>query len=465
MDAVEKFRIIQPYLDKELSLEQVSNKDGIPIRTLRRWIKNYRAESLAGLTHKTRSDKGEHRKLPEMLEKHIIALALQRPKLSITTIQRQVARIAEQNQLNVPKYGTVYQVVRNLSPALMTLAHEGSVAYRDKYEIIFRRESKQANELWQIDHTPLDILLLDEKGIGQKPWLTIIQDDYSRAIMGYFLSFDAPCAVNTALALRQAIWRKSNEQWQCCGIPEQLYSDNGSDFTSEHIKKVCIALKIRTIKSIPGRPQGKGRIERFFLTLLRALLEQLEGYAPAGFSKVKAVLSLSDFQLKLEQFILTQYHQTPHRQTKQTPYERWLGKGFLPQLPESLEQLDRLLMSVPKKRKVHRDGIYFKQLRYMNTMFSDFVGEEVMIRYDPRDLAEIRVFYEEKFLCVAVCQDIADLVISLKDIKKARGKTRRELRQIIQQSKALLKGTPEEKETNKAPKARKKTKIKLYENE
>ena len=137
---------------------------------------------------------------------------------------------------------------------------------------------------------------------------------------------------------------------------------------------MCIALKIRTIKSIPGRPQGKGRIERFFLTLLRALLEQLEGYAPTGFSKVKAVLSLSDFQLKLEQFILTQYHQTPHRQTKQTPYERWLGKGFLPQLPESLEQMDSLLMSVPKKRKVHRDGIYFKQLRYMNTLFSDFVG-------------------------------------------------------------------------------------------
>ena len=88
-----------------------------------------------------------------------------------------------------------------------------------------------------------------------------------------------------------------------------------------------------------------------------------------------------------------------------------------------------------------------------------------MIRYDPRDLAEIRVFYEGKFLCIAICQDIADLVISLKDIKKARGKTRRELRQIIQQSKTLLKGTSDEKEVSKASKTSRKTRIKLYENE
>ncbi|MDA4836251.1 transposase family protein, partial [Enterobacter hormaechei] len=82
------------------------------------------------------------------------------------------------------------------------------------------------------------------------PWLTVIVDDHSRAIAGYFLSLDAPSALNTALALRQAIWRKPNPEWIVSGIPEQLYVDNGSDFISEHIEQACIALKIRLIHSL-----------------------------------------------------------------------------------------------------------------------------------------------------------------------------------------------------------------------
>jgi putative transposase len=55
-----------------------------------------------------------------------------------------------------------------------------------------------------------------------KPWLTVILDDYSRAIAGYFLSFESPSSLNTALALRQAIWRKEDARWKVCGIPEVL---------------------------------------------------------------------------------------------------------------------------------------------------------------------------------------------------------------------------------------------------
>ena len=47
-------------------------------------------------------------------------------------------------------------------------------------------------------------------GQAQPPWLTVIVDDYSRAIAGYAVGLDAPSAMQTALALRQAIWRKSD---------------------------------------------------------------------------------------------------------------------------------------------------------------------------------------------------------------------------------------------------------------
>ena len=97
-------------------------------------------------------------------------------------------------------------------------------------------------EMWQADHTVLDILVLDDAGTPVRPWLTVIVDDHSRAIAGYFLSLDAPSALNTALALRQAIWRKPNPEWIVSGIPEQLYVDNvlGREAAAENSQQISL---------------------------------------------------------------------------------------------------------------------------------------------------------------------------------------------------------------------------------
>jgi putative transposase len=52
----------------------------------------------------------------------------------------------------------------------------------------------------------------------------------------------------------------------------------------------------------------------------------------------------------------------------------------------------------------------------------------VTIRYDPRDLAEVRVFYRNGFLCRAINQEHSDQTIALKDIQAARTMRRRALR-------------------------------------
>jgi putative transposase len=111
--------------------------------------------------------------------------------------------------------------------------------------------------------------LLKEDGSKARPWLTIVIDDYSRAIAGYYLGFDAPSSIRTSLALRQGIWRKGHPHWQICGVPDVLYTDNGADFTSKHLRQVAADLKIRLVFSIPGKPQGRGRLSdsRNFVTL------------------------------------------------------------------------------------------------------------------------------------------------------------------------------------------------------
>ena len=57
--------------------------------------------------------------------------------------------------------------------------------------------------------------------------------------------------------------------------------------------------------------------------------------------------------------------------------------GWLPRLPESLAELDLLLLTVAAPRKVQHDGIHLFGLRYFSITQAAFVGELVTIRYDP----------------------------------------------------------------------------------
>lgn len=100
-------------------------------------------------------------------------------------------------------------------------------------------------------------------------------------------------------------------------------------------------------------------------------------------------------------------------------------------MPDSLDQLDGLLLTVPKHRTVQRDGIHFQGQRYLSPTLAPFVGHPVTIRYDPRDLSEIRVYERDTFLCVAVDEKHPNLRLSLRDIEAARRALRRELRRAI----------------------------------
>jgi putative transposase len=139
-----------------------------------------------------------------------------------------------------------------------------------------------------------------------------------------------------------------------------------------------------------------------------------------------------------ELLFLDIYHERPHSETHVPPRQRWEADGFLPQMPDSLEQLDLLLLTVAKPRKVRRDGLWFQGLRYMDPTLAAYVGEFVILRYDPRDMAEVRVFYHNRFLCRAICQELAGATVPLREIMKARNRQRRDLRQTLREREQVV---------------------------
>jgi putative transposase len=401
--ALARFRVLQAHLEGQVPLARVARAQGLELRTLQRWLRAYRDQGLAGLTRQARRDRGR-RDLPAPLVGLIEGLALRSPRPTAAAVHRHVVRVAQEQGWTVPSYSTVYAVIRGLDPALTTLAHEGATAYQNAFDLIHRRTADRPNAVWQADHTPLDVWVLDHRGAPARPWLTVILDDYSRAVAGYALSLTAPSALHTALALRQAIWRKGEPGWHICGIPDVFYTDHGSDFTSRHLEQVAADIHMQFVFSTPGVPRGRGKIERFFGTVNQLFLTTLPGYTPPGTAPpATPTLTLSELETRVRSFVVADYHQRIHSETGAPPQARWDGGGFLPRLPESLEQLDLLLLTVATPRKVHPDGIHFQGLRYLDPTLAAYVGEAVTIRFDPRDLAELRVYHRDTFVCRAIC--------------------------------------------------------------
>jgi putative transposase len=114
-------------------------------------------------------------------------------------------------------------------------------------------------------------------------------------------------------------------------------------------------------------------------------------------------------------------------------------------------------------------------MRYIDPVLAAYVGETVLLRYDPRDIAEVRLFHQSKFLCRAICPELAGQTVALRDIRQARDLRRRELRETLRDRRktvdsllGLRRGSqpaPADPAVAAAPSASSAPVLKRYENE
>ncbi|MHA7221212.1 Mu transposase C-terminal domain-containing protein [Arthrobacter sp. RHLT1-20] len=434
--ALMRWQILCRHVEDGVPLKSLAAHEGIGLRTLQRWHAAHKRDGISGLATSNRGT--TRRRTTAELVALVEGLALVKPPLPIAAIARKANRVAADHDWPSLSYSTVRSITTGLDPGMRTLAQQGGAAYRDTYELAWRHRAKRPNMIWQADHTELDILVLDANLLPGRPWLTTILDDYSRAICGYMLFLGAPSAMNTALALRQGIWPKAGAGWPMCGIPDVLYVDHVSDFTSNQLAQTAKDLHFEITYSTVARPQGRGKIERFFGTVNTELLAGLPGHLARGHTPPAPVLTLKELDTAIGRFITEDYHQREHPEIRATPHHAWVGDGWLPRLPASMDELNLLLLTVAKPRIVHRDGVHFQGLRYVSPLLAAYVREPVVVRYDPRDITEIRVFHKNQFICKAVDPDHETSTLTLKDIQAARSARRRDLRGQINQRIAVV---------------------------
>jgi putative transposase len=137
-----------------------------------------------------------------------------------------------------------------------------------------RFEAARCNELWTGDalHGPVIC--------GRKTYLFAFLDDRSRAVMAARFGFSED-TVRLAAALRPALASR--------GVPERIYVDNGSAFVDSWLLRACASLGIQLVHSTPGRPEGRGKIERFFRTVRDQFLVEITSEAAAGITGLEAI--------------------------------------------------------------------------------------------------------------------------------------------------------------------------------
>jgi len=333
-----------------------SSRTRVAAETLRDWLKRYREGGFDALLPKPRADRGTPRAISAAVAEQLLSIKEDNPALSVRLVIAQAHAVGA-----VPKG-------QHLPPSSVhrLLASHGLMQRRteepteqDRRRFAFAR----AGQLWMSDvmHGPAVPVAGRAR---RKSYLIGFLDDATRLVP--YAAFAHTENTQAFLPVfKQAILRR--------GFPQRLYVDNGASYRSHHLALVCAKLGITLIHARPYRPQGKGKIERFFRSLRAQLLTRLTPEDTA---------SLEALNRRLAVWLEGEYHHTPHRGLDgHTPLERWAQTAEEVRFPEPDLDLEDLFLfeaqrKVQKDRTVSLNGVVYE-------VDAALVGETVTLRFDP----------------------------------------------------------------------------------
>jgi putative transposase len=322
--ALFRFRLIQDVLDPGLTAKQRgrlvrSIAEGVhpgplgtPVRVSRanldRWLRAYRTGGFTALIPVPR-------RVDPRTPAHVLELAIALKKEAPGRTAAQIAVILAAQSGWAPSERTLQ---RHFADAGLTRARpDGSVP-----AAFGRFEAEQPNARWVADacHGPVVA--------GRKAILIAFLDDHSRLVTAARWGYH-----ENAMALRETLRAGLASR----GYPKVIYVDNGSMFIDSALRRTCAVIGAKLTHSQPGRPQGRGKIERFFRTVRDQFLVEIadrvaDGDAPTG----TPVTSLDDLNSLFAAWLHQVYHQRVHSETDQTPLQRFLAHGAPVPVPGDL---------------------------------------------------------------------------------------------------------------------------------
>lgn len=424
------------------------------IKTVYRWKKIFEKSNrdIRSLVPKYRSPNSFlSQKVDQIIDEVIEKDYKTKQRLTIKeTYYSLVNKIADTNKyrskdekLEIPSYSTFNRRIKAKNPYDIMKSRFGR-KYANKYYKHSKKgpEVERILERVEIDHTPVDLILVDQKDrrpIG-RPNLTLALDKYSGYPLGYYISFDPPSFKSISMCLYHGIPSKSyfkenyseaKNDWLAYGIPEQIVIDNGKEFIGRSFEDACLQLQINIQQSPIRKPNYKGSVERFFKTMNMQLVHTLPGTTfsnieeKADYNPEKnACISLEEFKKMFYMWVTDVYAQNYNRGVKGVPSDLWqegIKKTSIAIPPNKKELL--ILLSSVEHRTIQRYGIELHGLLYNSEKLIPLrnavshnkkeknKSKKILLKYDPSDLSAIYVydrFHSKDYIAIpAVNQDYA----------------------------------------------------------
>lgn len=392
--------------------------------TVSRWYleyqKNHRDPRALVDRHHMKGGTGSrlHPEVLRMLEEVIDDVYLNQEKQSVLEVHSALEHAinicnAEQgpkNQLSVPSQATVYRAINSLDKYDAMVARDGAKTA----EMTFRTSGASPKvsrllERVEIDHTPLDLFVVDEEtGMPMgRPTVTCAIDKKSRMIIGLHIGFQGVSMEAVFACLRHALIPKSyvkadypsiENDWPCYGVIEVLICDNGLEFHAKELERVAFELDMQ-IQFCPRRQAYyKGAIERFFRSLNHQFARAIPGHSFDKWFKREdydplkhAVCTFDQLNLCMHKWIIDVYAQKIHRGLNSTPYLTWMENAK--KIPTKLlPDIDRLDVSLGRtvQRTIFHYGIELNHVYYN--------GPSLLIlrrRHGERVSVDVRYFFDD----------------------------------------------------------------------
>jgi len=397
-----------------------------------KWVKNGKLSDL--VPHRPTGGRGKSRidDTVEAIQTEVIRdFYLNKQRLKPAKVMKEIKSRCARADVKPPHVNTLRRRLAALPRKKTKEAREGKDAAK-KYKPVVGKfpDADYPNAVWQIDHTPVDICIVDDvyrRNIG-RCWITVAIDVFSRCVVGFYLSLDKPNAASVGMCLVHAILPKQGwlaahgiqGSWPVWGRPVKVHADNDKTFRCEMVtraaKQYRIDLEWRPVRT----PNWGGHIER----LLGTFNEEIHTLPGTTFSNAtergdykphdEAKLTFSELETYITNYVIGHYLVDFHSGIRRPPIKRYeaglLGDGVLvgrgmpePEKNPFRMRLDFLPMT---QRTVQSYGVAWDDITYYDPVLDPWIHShdpekpklkrKFVCRRDPRDISFIWFLDPEK---------------------------------------------------------------------
>jgi transposase InsO family protein len=373
--AAERMQLVSPLLAdgvdpaKIQQMKQaICEQTGLSERTLRRYLAAYRKDGFTGLRPKGKEQRNTAEVISPKLLEQAILLRREVPSRSVA----QIIQILEWEGLAKPgeiKRSTLQEKLteRGFSSRHMRLYASTGIAAR-------RFQHKQRNRLWQSDIKYGPYLPIGEGDASKQVYLVAFIDDATRYVLhaAFYPTLDQSIVED---CFRHAI--------QVNGVPESVYFDNGVQFRTKSMTRICSKLGIRLRYAKPYAAESKGKIERFNRVVDSFIQE----------AYIEKPQTLDHLNTLFHVWLTECYQSKPHSalDNHMTPTIAFRSDHKELHFIDETSLANAFLHS--ESRKVDKVGcISFMGKKYEVGLA--FIGHRVDVVYDPRDITTITIEHE-----------------------------------------------------------------------